>query len=82
MNTNKTFLIEDENGQTKEATSITCVSIEDRKYLIYSIKENDNMAMVCASKIIKNENNQDKLVDIEEGEDKEKIKRFINSLSK
>lgn len=82
MNTNKTFLIEDENGQTKEATSITCVSIEDRKYLIYSIKESDNMSMVCASKIIKNENNQDKLVDIEEGEDKEKIKRFINSLSK
>ena len=78
----KTFLVEDEKGQTKEAETITSISIEGRKYLIYSIKENENMSMVCASKIITDENGVDKLSDIEEGEDKEKIKRFIESLSK
>lgn len=79
---NKTFLVEDENGQTKEAQTISSISIEGRKYLIYSIKASDSMSMVCASKIIKNDSGMDTLADIEEGEDKEKIRKFIESLSK
>ena len=83
MNKNNKFFIEDENGQTKEAETITMLSIEDRKYLIYSIKEeNSGMSIVCVSKVIKDDTGKEKLVNMEEGEDKEKIKNFINSLSK
>lgn len=78
---NKKFLLEDENGITKEATVITALSIEDRKYLVYSVAQDETNSLVCASKVIK-ENDTERLVDIEEGEDKEKIKKFIDALSK
>lgn len=78
---NNKFFIENENNEKKEASIITMLGIEDRKYLIYSVDSNNDSALVCASKVIKTESGEDKLVDIEEGEDKEKIKEFINSLS-
>lgn len=76
------LIIEDTNGVSREAEIITTLSIEDRKYVIYSINGNNNTSVVCASRIIKDENNNDKLIDIEEGLDKDKIKRFIETLSK
>jgi len=78
---NSKFLVEDEMGQTKEATVITALSIEDRKYLVYAVKSDDINSLVCASKLI-NDNGAERLVDIEEGEDKEKIKEFICAMSK
>jgi hypothetical protein len=82
MSKNNKFFIEDEKGQTKEAEIITVLSIESRKYLLYSLKQENGTAIICASRVAKDENNKDKLIDIEEGEDKEKIKNFIESLSK
>lgn len=75
-----TFMVND-NGVMKEAQKITMLTILDKKYLIYSVKNDENTSLILASRVIKDENNNYKLLKIEEGEDKETIKKFIETLS-
>ena len=75
-----TFFVND-NGVMKEAEKITMLTILDKKYLIYSIKNDEDTSLILASRVVKNMDNSDKLIPLEEGEDKETIKKFIETLS-
>lgn len=77
----QTFILEDENGRSHEAEIITMLSIEGREYLVYSIQESVDVSNICASKVVKDENGDDKLVDIDNESDKAKIAEFIKTLS-
>ena len=78
----QTFMIQDETGVTRKAEVITMINIEDREYLIYSLDEGNDMVTICASKVVKDEEGNDKIVDIDNDADKAKITEFINELSK
>lgn len=75
-----TFFVND-NGVMKEAEKITMLTILDKKYLIYSIKNDEDTSLILASRVVKDMDNSDKLIPLEEGEDKETIKKFIETLS-
>ena len=77
----ETFTVEDENGVVHEAEIITMLDIEGREYLIYSIDADDDNVTICASMVVKDEDGEDKLIDLENESDKEKITRFIEKLS-
>jgi len=77
----QTFIVEDENGISYEAEIITMLDVEGREYLIYSIPTDEENVTICASQVIKDEKGEDKLIDIELNDDKEKILKFIEKLS-
>lgn len=77
----KTFMTHDQNGNQVEAEIITLISIENREYLIYSIPVNFDESNVCASRVIRDENGNQKLLEIDNESDKSKITEFINTLT-
>lgn len=76
-----TFKVNDK-GVLKEATKITVVSISGVRYLLYSIKNTDNTSLLVASKIIKDESGNDKLVKVDDEGHRLAINKFIESLVK
>ena len=77
----KTFMTTDETGKQVEAEVITLISIENREYLIYSVPVNFDDANICASRILKDDVGNQKLMKIDNEEDKAKITEFINTLT-
>lgn len=75
------FQIENETGEIKEATVLSIISLEEKKYCVYTIDNDDNTVDVFASYIEKDEDGLDVLVDITDAEDKERIKRYIDEIS-
>ena len=80
----ETFIVEDENGKDIEATVITRMQVEDTdlEYLIYSIDDetdtrdvpdDEKQIIIMAAKIIKNENGEETLSNIEDEEEKKAV---------
>ena len=78
---NTKFQIENELGEIKEAEILSIVEIDEKKYVVYTIDNNDETVDVFASYMEKDEDGYDKLVDIESAEDKAKIEQYIKELS-
>lgn len=78
---NTKFQIENELGEIKEAEVLSIVEIDGKKYVVYTIDNNDETVDVFASYMEKDEDGYDKLVDIESAEDKAKIEQYIKELS-
>ena len=78
---NTKFQIENELGEIKEAEVLSIVEIDGKKYVVYTIDNNDETVDVFASYMEKDEDGYDKLVDIESAEDKAKIQQYIKELS-
>jgi len=77
---NQKFQVINENGEIEEAELITVVDIDNKKYAIYSIDNKDETVDILASYLEKDEEGYDKLVDIDNALDKEKVSNFIKSL--
>lgn len=93
MEEKNTFIVEDENGKEIEATEITRMKVEDTdlEYLIYSIDdetdtrdvpEEEKQVIIMAAKIIKDENEEEKLENISDKEEKQAVYEAFTELYK
>ena len=77
---NQKFQVQIETGAIMEAELITVVEIDSKEYAVYSIDNQNGTVDILASYVEKDEEGFDKLVDITNPVDKEKISRFIKDL--
>ena len=80
---NQKFQVEIETGEIKEAELLTIVEIDNKQYAIYMIDNLDNgvdSVDILASYVMKDSEGYDKLIDIDDPEDKAKVTEFINNL--
>lgn len=77
---NQKFQVQIETGEIMEAELLSVVEIDEKEYAVYSIDNNNGTVDILASYVEKDEEGFDKLVDITNPMDKEKISRFIKDL--
>ena len=70
---NQKFQVRVETGEIMEAELLTVVEIDSKEYAVYSIDNNNGTVDILASYVEKDEEGYDKLVDIDDPADKEKI---------
>lgn len=78
--TNQIFKVEIESGEIVDAELLSVVEIDDKEYAVYSIDNDNGTVDILASYVVKDEEGYDKLVDITNPADKEKIFNFIKGL--
>lgn len=77
---NQKFQVRIETGEILEAELLSVVEIDEKEYAIYSIDNNNGTVDILASYVEKDEEGYDKLVDITDPVDKEKISTFIKEV--
>lgn len=77
---NQKFQVQIETGEIMEAELLSVVEIDEKEYAVYSIDNKNGTVDILASYVEKDEEGFDKLVDITNPVDKEKISRFIKDL--
>lgn len=77
---NQKFQVQIETGAIMEAELITVVEIDSKEYAVYSIDNQNGTVDILASYVEKDEEGYDKLVNITNPADKEKISMFIKKL--
>lgn len=77
---NQKFQVRIETGEIMEAELLSVVFIDGRKYAIYSLDNNDGTVDILASYVTVTADGYDKLIDIDNPLDKEKISNFIQNL--
>lgn len=80
MDSNQKFKVQIENGEIVEAELLSVVNIDDKQYAVYSLDNKNGTVDVLASYVIKDNEGYDKLIDITNQEDKEKISNYIKQL--
>ncbi len=78
--TNQKFQVEIETGEIMEAELLSVVEIDGKEYAVYSLDNENGTVDILASYVEKDNEGYDKLVDIDNPTDKEKISNFIKSL--
>lgn len=76
------FLIEDENGLTKEANVITVFDYMNKKYILYAVSKDQDNANILVSELVKDKDGYDTLKDIEENSVKEELDEVIKRVLK
>ena len=66
------------DGVEKEASVIKIISIDNVEYVIYTVDNGDDTSDIFSSKIVKDEDGYDKLVDIEDQSVRQNISEIIN----
>ena len=77
---NQKFQVRVETGEIMEAELLTVVEIDSKEFAVYSIDNNNGTVDILASYVEKDEEGYDKLVDINDPADKEKISTFIKEI--
>lgn len=80
MEEKEVFKVIDETGIEKDAEVISIFDMNDKKYAIYSVNDNEEMANVFAAEVIENEDGTKDLKEIEEVEIKNKITDMIDQI--
>ena len=78
--TNQIFKVETESGEIVDAELLSVVEIDNKEYAVYSIDNENGTVDILASYVAKDEEGYDKLVDITNPVDKEKVFNFIKGL--
>ena len=78
--TNQKFQVKVETGEIMDAELLSVVEIDGKKYAVYSIDNKDGTVDILASYVVVDEEGYDKLEDITNPLDKEKISNFIKGL--
>ena len=68
------------DGEVKEAEMLKTVSLDGNNYAIYAIDKGDETSDILASRIIKDSEGKDTLVDLESDEERNKIKDIVNAM--
>lgn len=74
------FTIIDENGKERIADIITVFSYHNNDYIVYSIEEDDENVNVLVSKLKKDNEGNDYIIDIEDDTEREGIKKIVEEL--
>ncbi len=77
---NDKFKVVDENGKEKEAEVVTAFSYKEKEYVIYSTKEADDNYNVYVSRLEKDNNGYDNIIDIEDDKEREEIHNITNEI--
>lgn len=78
--TNQKFKVEIETGEIVDAELLSVVEIDNQEYAVYSIDNDNGTVDILASYVVKDEEGYDKLIDITNPVDKEKVFNFIKGL--
>ena len=77
---NQIFQVQIETGEIMDAELLSVVDIDGKEYAVYSLDNNNGTVDILASYVTKDEEGYDKLMDIDNPIDKEKISNFIRNL--
>jgi len=66
-----------ETGEILEAELLTTLEIGDREYAVYTLPGKNGKIDILASLVVQDEEGFDKLVNIENQDDKEAIRKFL-----
>ena len=77
---NQIFKVQIETGEIVDAELLTVVEIDGKEYAVYSIDNDNGTVDILASYVVKDEEGYDKLEDITDPADKEKVSEFIKTL--
>lgn len=78
--TNQKFQVKVETGEIMDAELLSVVEIDGKKYAVYSIDNQDGTVDILASYVVVDDEGYDKLEDITNPLDKEKVSNFIKGL--
>ncbi len=77
---NQKFQVRIETGEIMEAELLSVVVIDGKRYAVYSLDNDNGTVDILASYVTKTIDGYDKLLDIDNPLDKEKISNFIQNL--
>lgn len=76
---NQKFQIE-VDGELKDAEILKIVTVDASEYAIYSIDKGDETSDVLASRIVKDDEGHDNLVDLETVEEKKRLTEIVQAM--
>lgn len=68
------------DGEMKEAEVLKTVTLDNNNYVIYAIDKGDETSDILASRIIKDSEGKDSLVDLENDDERNKLKDIVNAM--
>ena len=84
MEEQEIFEMQDENGVMREARIIDKIEINGQDYLIYALSINEEEDSIYVSKLIKNVNGEEEIVNIQDDNERDvvinTVREVINSL--
>ena len=84
MEEQEIFEMRDENGVMREARIIDKIDINGQDYLIYALSINEEEDSIYVSKVIKNVNGKEEIVNIQDDNERDivinTVREVINSL--
>lgn len=74
------FTVIDENNVERVANVITVVEIEGIEYIVYSIDTDNENCDVLVSRLVKNSDGSDSILDIEDENESVKVKAIVKEI--
>ena len=68
------------DGEVKEAELLKTITIDNNNYAIYAIDKGDETSDVLASRIVKDAEGNDTLVDLETDDERSKLKEIVQAM--
>lgn len=68
------------DGEIREAEVLKTVTVDNNNYVIYAIDKGDETSDILASRIVKDNEGNDSLVDLETDEERNKLKDIVNAM--
>ena len=68
------------DGEIREAEVLKTVSVDNNDYVIYAIDKGDETSDILASRIVKDSEGNDSLVDLETDDERNKLKDIVNAM--
>ncbi len=68
------------DGEMREAEVLKTVSVDNNDYVIYAIDKGDETSDILASRIVKDSEGNDSLVDLETDDERNKLKDIVNAM--
>lgn len=74
------FTVIDENNVERVANVITVVEIEGIEYIVYSIDTDSENCDVLVSRLVKNSDGSDSILDVEDENESVKVKAIVKEI--
>lgn len=68
------------DGEMKEAEMLKIITLDGNNYAIYAIDKGDETSDILASRIVKDNEGKDILVDLETDDERNKLRDIVNAM--
>ena len=75
-----TFTIIDENGKKDIARIVTAFSYKEKDYIVYSIFKDANESNIYVSRLVKDSDGSDMILDIDDEEEKKEVTGAVEEI--